>query len=811
MVARRPLLAIPGLVGLLLVAGLVAYGQLRASLPRLSGELVVRGLTAPATVTRDALGVPTVTAGTSRDATFALGFLHAQERFFQMDLSRRQPAGELAALIGGAAVRGDRLARRHAFRTRARTALARATAAQRDLLDAYVAGVNAGLAAQRRPACEYLLLRQPPEPWRPEDSYLVLFAMFNLLNEENESARGTLEATLPHALADFLAPRGGEWDAPLIGEPFTAPPPPGPDVVDLRRAPVDNAAGTIAARRGGGGLGALPGLRGARRAPGPAVEEPPGSNSWALTGFRARDGGALVANDMHLGLGVPNIWYRAVLTWSQGGAARRLVGVTLPGVPGLVVGSNGRVAWGFTNAMADVIDLVVVEPDPADSNRYLAAGGPLPFACRREIIAVRGAPADTVELLDTIWGPVTGRDRLGRRLAMRWVAHDPDGANLALLGLADVLTVDEALALAPRCGMPPQNLVCADADGRIAWTVFGRLPRRVGFDGRVPVSWAEGGRGWDGVLPEEQYPRVVDPPEGRLWTANNRTVDGAGLAALGDGGFITGARARQIRDDLRALEQADPRDLLRIQLDDRALFLERWRGLLLDLLNPAALAGAPGRAEFRVLLETSWSGRATVEAVGYRLVRGFRLHLRESVYGWLTAPCAAADPGFTIDNLGPYEDPLWALATQRPPHLLDPRLRSWDDALLAVVDTTIVRLTRGGRPLASRTWGERNTAAIRHPLSLAVPQLGRWLDMPRTPLPGDSNLPRVQSSDMGASERMVVSPGREEAGLFHMPTGQSGHPLSPYYRRGHAAWEHGEATPLLPGPAVWTLRLAPQW
>jgi penicillin amidase len=478
-------------------------------------------------------------------------------------------------------------------------------------------------------------------------------------------------------------------------------------------------------------------------------------------------------------------------------------------VPGLVVGSNGRVAWGFTNAMADVIDLVVVEPDPADSNRYLAPGGPLPLARRREIIAVRGAPADTVELLDTIWGPITGRDRLGRRLAMRWVAHDPDGANLALLDLADVRTVDEALALAPRCGMPPQNLVCADADGRIAWTVIGRLPRRVGFDGRVPVSWADGRRGWDGGLPAVQYPRVVDPPDGRLWTANNRTVDGAGLAALGDGGFITGARARQIRDDLRALDRADPGDMLRIQLDDRALFLQRWRDLLIELLTPVATAGAPGRAEFRALLETSWSGRASIESVGYRLVRGFRLQVRESVYGWLTAPCAAADPAFTFDNLGQYEDPLWALATQRPPHLLAPAFRSWEDALLAAVDTTVARLTRGGRPLAACTWGERNTAAIRHPLSLAVPQLSRWLDMPRTPLPGDSNLPRVQSPDMGASERMVVSPGREEAGLFHMPTGQSGHPLSPYYRRGHAAWERGEATPLLPGPPVWTLRLDP--
>ncbi|MHB8080410.1 MAG: penicillin acylase family protein, partial [Candidatus Krumholzibacteriia bacterium] len=261
--ARRLLTALLGLAGLLAGAGLLAYGQLRASLPRLTGERAVRGLAGPATVTRDALGVPTVSAESARDAACALGFLHAQERFFQMDLARRQPAGELAALIGGGAVRWDRLARRHDFRRRARTALAQATAAERDLLDAYTAGVNAGLAAQRRSSFEYLLLRQRPAPWRPEDSYLVLFAMYDLLNEENESARGTLEVVLPRPLADFRAPSGGAGDAPWVGGPAGPAPLPGPGVIDLRRAPADSIAGA-AVPRGGGGPGARPGARGAR-------------------------------------------------------------------------------------------------------------------------------------------------------------------------------------------------------------------------------------------------------------------------------------------------------------------------------------------------------------------------------------------------------------------------------------------------------------------------------------------------------------------------------------------------------------------
>jgi penicillin G amidase len=259
-----------------------------------------------------------------------------------------------------------------------------------------------------------------------------------------------------------------------------------------------------------------------------------------------------------------------------------------------------------------------------------------------------------------------------------------------------------------------------------------------------------------------------------------------------------------------AFERATPRDMLAVQLDDRALFLERWRALLSEVLTDAAVAGSPQRAEARRLVATTWTGHASVDSVAFRIVRAFRSKLSAEVFDAITAPCQQADPDFRYGRVGQREGPLWSLVTDRPAHLLDPHYASWDEQFLAALDGVLADLARDGQPLATKTWGRRNTAAIRHPLSLAVPQLASWLDMPADPLPGDDNMPRVQAPDMGPSERFAVSPGREESGYLHMPGGQSGHPLSPNYRDGHAAWVRGDPTPFLPGPAVHVLTLVPR-
>ncbi len=306
-------------------------------------------------------------------------------------------------------------------------------------------------------------------------------------------------------------------------------------------------------------------------------------------------------------------------------------------------------------------------------------------------------------------------------------------------------------------------------------------------------------------------PRVIDPAEGRIVTANNRLVDGVGLQALGDGGYDVGARARQLAQGLARVDRATMADMLAVHLDDRALFLAPWRDLLLQALTVADGMGklSDTRAELRRVVNTTWSGRASTDSAAYRIVREFRSQVGELAFAPLVERIRSVDAEYSPTAGRGGEGPLWALVSARPEHLLNPEFATWTDLLLAAADRVADAALKAGG-MATYTWGRANTLRIRHPLSLAVPMLARFLDMPGDQLPGDSHMPRVQGPGFGASERFAVSPGREEQGYFHMPTGQSGHPLSPHYRDAHAAWVTGQPTPFLPGPTVHTLTLHPR-
>jgi penicillin amidase len=803
---------------LLLIAAVAgafwARSQMRASLPILDGDHALAGLTAPVQITRDALGIPTVRGATRLDVARATGFLHAQERFFQMDLARRRAAGELAALVGPRALVIDREIRLHRFRPQAQRAVALLSAADRALLDAYAAGVNAGLATYSAPPFEYLLLGETPAPWTPADSLLVVLSMFVTLQDSDgsyEATVGTMREILPPPVFDFLAPRGSEWDAPVVGEPFPLPPIPGPEVYDLRsrrhRLPTPNLR---LPRNERVNLGVGSWELGVDEREAAAV----GSNNFAVAGRLTANGGALVANDMHLDIRVPNIWYRAALEWpgeTDGDPPNRVIGVTLPGVPAVVVGSNTHVAWGFTNTYADWSDVVLLDVDRTRPDGYRSANGWRAFERHDEVIHVAGEDETREPVLWTEWGPVLEPDYRGRPRAYRWVAHSAERLAAAVTPLETARTIEDAFDVANGLGTPGQNLVVADRSGRIGWTVYGALPRRIGHDGQVPLPWSDGARGWDGWLADEEYPRIVDPPSGRLWTANARVVDGEMLAKLGDGSYEIGSRARAIRDRLFARERFEPRDLLDIQLDTRADFLERWKDLLLRTLTPDAVAKQPDRALFRDILAHDWSTDVTPDATAYRLTRGFRELLSERVMAFVLAECYEADPEFEYTGVRRRDAAVFALADQQPMHLLDPQYATWNDLMLETVDEAIEQAMQDREgTLRSRTWSEYNAITYRHPLSGALPFVWRWLDMPSAPLPGDLYTPRVHWRAIGASERMVVSPGREEEGIMHMPTGQSGHPLSPFYANSHAAWLAGEPTPFLPGPTVHTLTLTPQ-
>ncbi len=716
-------------VVLVIVAVAAAYFLIRASLPQLSGDFgAATGLHADVKVTRDALGVATISGKTRRDVSWALGFVHAQERFFAMDLMRRAAAGELSELVGAVALPMDKQRRAFRMRARARAALASVDAKQIEDLDAYRDGVNAGVAALAGRPWEYWLLGVKPQPWSTEDSILVLDAMYFDLNDSTnarELAFAKMKAALPASAFAFLRNAGGPWDAPLLGPPMKAPALPPASDIDLSK--LDPKLLKLA------DVG--------RPAP-----DFIGSNNFAVGGSLTVTHAAMVANDMHLALRVPNIWFRARLQYPSprhAGETVDLIGVTLPGLPSLVVGSNRHVAWAFTNSYGDWLDWVRVNVDPNDKNRYRDANGWQPLRETSETIKVHNAADVKLDVRDTQWGPILANDADGTPLALVWTALQPGGENLELMRLDVAETVDEAIDIVNGAGMPAQNFTVGDRSGNVGWTIAGRIPRRLGgYDPQLPSDWSQPNTGWSGWLEPSEYPRLPNPQSSRIWTANARTLDfeSADYGRLGDGGVDLGARARQIRDDLNAKEQFAPADFLAIQLDDRAVLLNRWHDMLHDVL-----AHAPATATLGQMKEFNddWVGRAVPESVGYRLARSFRNEVIDTVLDGFAAAVRQKFPDFKQPTLSQGENLVSEILVRRPANLLPPGYASWDDLLLKCAERVNSKLSALPGGLGDRSWGEVNTMRIRHPLSAAIPGMGWLLDMPADKLPGDNNMPRV--------------------------------------------------------------------
>ncbi|MEO5596854.1 MAG: penicillin acylase family protein, partial [Lysobacteraceae bacterium] len=565
------------LVLLLLIMAVFGTGWwlLHGSVATMDGTQSLTGLSAPVQIERDALGVVTIHAANQTDAMRALGYVHAQERFFEMDLLRRSAAGELSELFGSVAVDLDKSRRVHRLRARLHDGqLATFAGNAMPQLTAYTEGVNAGLAGLSVRPWPYLLLRSQPAPWLAEDSALAVDAMFFDLqggNNKDELTLWRIRQSLPPALFTLLSSDGTQWDAPLQGQPRGDVALPDTATLDLRTLPA-------------------PGIDGNP----PYVDaDKPGSNNFAVSGALTADGRAILANDMHLSLRAPNIWFRARLVYPDAQSPVEKVdisGFTLPGVPGVVVGSNTHVAWGFTNSYGDWMDWVE-DCAPADAACDTAE------KTLHETIRIKGTKSFELKVVETAFGTrtpdITGRDA---KLSLAWTAHRPGALTMGLGAMGTVTTTASAVEVLNHAGIPAQNAMIVDSQGHIAWTIAGRIPDKHADFGcnraapsRIPpppsappppgtplpaasadspcTPWSQ----W-----AESNPSIIDPPSHRLWTANNRVSDAADLAAIGDSGYDLGARAKQIRDDLFAKEQFNERDLLAIQLDDRALFLQRW-------------------------------------------------------------------------------------------------------------------------------------------------------------------------------------------------------------------------------------------
>ena len=828
---------------LALVTLAVLYFILRSSLPQLDGEVIMPKLSKAVSLSRDARGTVTIEADNMRDAMRTLGFVHAQERFFEMDLARRSAAGELSALLGKATLSMDKEKRAHRFRHRMNIVwlqMGSQTGSQAAVTDqaaaadltAYTEGVNAGLNSLSAKPWQYTLLQATPKVWTEVDSLLVMCEMYYMLQAnsfEHAFENALLQEKLGATIFNWLKPLGGEFDAALDGSVIEPVAIPGADKINLR-IPQPAAATAVFAQ--------VSFTNTAQAETDNATNI--GSNAWAISGALTAHGGAMLANDMHLGLGVPNIWFRTQLeitektdlaqateaaeTTAADKATRikrRIVGVSLPGVPAMVAGSNGDIAWGFTNSYGKWFDWVPLAMDEA-------------ITVQREFIEVKGGSADggenggkdggaaLLEVRESRFGPII--KTIGKQsYALNWIAHRPGAINSNLTRLALAKTVDEALLIAQQSGVPHQNIFIVDKLGNSAWTIAGRMPARMqhqpGVSFRKDASLLADFTAADSIhsdwLAVDRYPIMRSPQMLRLWSGNNRQLGAEGGSAIGEGGFDLGARGQQIRDRLLEAKIFDEAGLYNIQLDTEARFMKRWVARV-SAVADANRDNTNALAALRAL--KTGNGRADIDQAAYRIARAFRLRVLDELWkSWLKAALSPTSPPTTTASTtsslppkitwdGRFEYAAWQALSNETPHLLPLPFLTWNQFQAAQLNTVTRELLETNASLAEATWGKRNIARIRHPISRAVPVLGYFLDMPPTPLSGDNNMPKVAAPGFGASERMVVAPGHEASAILTMPGGQSGHPLSPFYGAGHKDWLAGKPSPLLAGERKYRLR-----
>jgi penicillin G amidase len=778
---------IAGVTGTILVLLATAYAIVAAALPRRDGEAQLPGLSAPLEVELDSHAIPLIRGASFEDALRGEGYMHAQERFFQMDLLRRSTAGELAELVGERALALDLAQRPFDFRSRARAMLADLPERQRAWLAAYTEGVNAGLADLGARPPEYWLLGARPKAWLEEDSLLVVLGFYTRLsnNEYYERPQLLMHEVLPAPLYEFLTPSTSRFDRPLLqasagatasdsANGYLPLPVPGPDVIDLRSLswpsqPTDP----------------------------PRVTPPlmaPASNQWALDASRTVRGDAIVANDPHLDLRVPNVFYRCELEWPDG-AVR---GATIPGLPGILIGASATLAWGATVSNADQSDWVVVDLDPSDPRRYLVPGGSEPFGLLHQEVPVAGREPHAFDVRTTRWGPVTGRDRRGRPLALHAAWLEPGGLDLDVVELAMAHNVADGVTIVESWAGPSLNWVLADADGRIAWAVNGPLPRRVGFDGSRPMSWADGSLGWQG---EQERPSLLGRQDGVLFAANNRTLPLDRADALSRM-WMGPTRAQRIDELLAARATFGETDSFAMQLDTRTATYDQIRDIVLEVVPADDPEPLLTRAREHV---QAWNGRADVDQRGFRILHIYYRALLQRALGPLLHSAVEADPEF-VYRWPLADEPLRRLLDERPPHLLTRGHANWPAFLRQVLLDTLRGVTDDeSRPGIDATWGEANTLDVAHPLADAPvigALLGSRLRYRPAPLPGAPNALRVATPSYGALIRMSVSPARPGEGIMQMSGGQSAHFLSDNFADLQEDWADGTPTPFLAGPAV---------
>ena len=755
------------------MAALAAAWLIRGTFPRMRGTVRVAGHAAPVRIETDSRGVPTIRARSVDDAMYGLGYAHARDRLWQMEFQRRLGSGRLAEILGAELVPADRFLRTVGFRRAAEASWPTLSASARRALEAYAAGVNAFVAADRARPIEFRILRVSPETWTPVDTLVwgKMMAWDLAGNARDEIRRARFVEAVGAERASQLMPLAGS----------------APTILTAGEWPELSTRNASAARARPSPVpwGPLAAAFDSVEALGLAAGEDLGSNSWVLGGSRTASGKPILANDPHLGLRTPSVWYLA----SIDAPGLRATGATLPGVPGIVIGHNDRIAWGITSLEPDVQDLFVEEVDPKDPSRYRHRGEWRRFDARRETIRVRGAADVVLTVRGSVHGPVVtdaleGAGRLGSAVALAWTGLDDGGGTVeAFFALEAARDWNGFLAAARRIQAPAQNLLYADVDGHIGYTASGAMPVRPRADGLLPVP-GTGEDDWAGRIAGDELPFALDPPRGFVVTANNRVVASEpypfGLT------WAEPYRAARITEMLEARGRLTPDDVATVQLDRVSL---RARELL-PLLADTVPADPASRAALARL--AAWNGDMAPDSVPAAIYAAWFDELAKMPEDELAGVRRGATRArFVLDALR--DRPEWCDDVRTP------AVETCAEFKTAALSRATAKLARRlGPDRSAWRWERLHRAVLPHDVFHEVAVLRRVFDL-EVGQGGDGMTVNVGSVAQdgsfemrdGPSYRQIVDLGALPHSLYVHTTGQSGNVFDRRYRDLLPEWRAG--------------------
>jgi len=740
------------------------YRAVRASLPQRDGTVQLAGLSAPVIVRYDHLGVPNISAANLPDLFFAQGYVTAQDRLWQMDMTRRYASGDLAVILGPQFVKYDRENRILALRQVAQRGAESMDAQQRAQFEAYAAGVNAYIEQhQKMLPLEFRFLQYFPHAWTVEDSILVGLSMTEFLNH------GLYKEKLEKE--KILAKLGPELTADLFVNTSWRDHPPGAENNSIENETPGQTAPEEEEEQGSGD--AQP-----QGIPGSAAEEHlrPGSNNWVISGAHTASGRPLLSNDMHLLLALPNVWYEAHLTAGDFDVA----GVTLPGVPYVIVGHNRRIAWGFTNLGPNVEDLYIEKFN--DKGEYLTPQGWVAPEHRKEIIRVKGKPEITLDVVTTQHGPIITDVIAGekRKLALKWTIYDPRASHIPFFTVDSARNWQEFEAAFSRFDAPGQNVVYADVDGHIGYQATGLAPIRAAGDGSVPVPGDDDAHEWTGYVPYEKLPSLYDPPSGIIATANSRvTPDGYPYELSIE--WMPPYRTQRIYKLLSMPKKYTPADMLSIQTDVVSAFDLFCAQRFVYAVDHSQKATA--RARSAADLMRGWEGTMGTDSAAATIA----FFSREKLEELLLRPRL----GEEWTQYQWFMSPVWLenVLTHQPPRWLPQDYANYDDLLTAAVEAAVSDAS-ATRSLTLWKWGRVNRIDIKHPFWSHFPILKRAAGTGSLPLSGDKETIK-QAGRLGPSERLTVDFANLDETTLGIVNGQSGNPFDEHYNDQWDAYYHG--------------------